>query len=274
MKKLISFLVASVFFSHTIFAIPSWTQKKFYSKQGKHYAVGVSNWEDSKFDAESAANLDALRKVATSKNSQVRSEYQQRMKDSKIEFYEDIQITTNASYADTIIEDIFYEERDDKYRAYIKVQFRPMTKEEKDHILNDRIAIYVEKANRELQKQKANRDAAQAQRDLARQRQTQAQRELHQANQELLLAKQEKSQALTYLAKANATEKRLESIEKVSNQKTEKMKRIRSGKLTTSEKIEVGIEETLFDDDGSPKNGLALGALIFLLALPFGLLIL
>jgi len=125
-----------------------------------------------------------------------------------------------------------------------------------------------------LQRQKANRDAARAQRDLARQRQTQAQRELHQANQELLLAKQEKSQALTYLAKANATEKRLESIEKVSNQKTEKMKRIRSGKLTTSEKIEVGIEETLFDDDGSPKNGLALGALIFLLALPFGLLIL
>jgi len=274
MKKLISFLVASVFFSHTIFAIPAWTQKKFYSKQDKHYAVGVSNWENSKFDAESAANLDALRKVAISKNSQVRSEYQQRMKDSKIEFYEDIQITTSASYADTIIEDIFYEEQDGKYRAYIKVQFHPMTKEEKDRILDDRLSVYVEKANKELQRQQRNRDAAQAQRDLARQRQAQAQQELHQANQELLLAKQEESQAQTYLTKANAAEKRLESVQKVTNQKTEKMERIRSGKLTTYEKIEVGVEETLFDDDGSPKNGLALGALIFLLALPFGILIL
>jgi len=274
MKKLISFLVASVFLSHTIFAIPSWTQKRFYSEQDKHYAVGVSNWENTKFDAESAANLDALRKVAISKNSQVRSEYQQRMKDSDIEFYEDIQITTNASYADTTIEDIFYEEKDGKYRAYLKVQFRPMTKEEKDRILDDRLAVYVKKANKELQRQKRNRDAAQAKRDLARQRQTQAERELNQATQELLLAKQEKSQAQTYLAKADSTEKRLESIRKVANQKTEKMERIRSGKLTTYEKVEVGVEETLFDDDGTPKNGLALGALIFLLALPFGLLIL
>ena len=47
------------------------------------------------------------------------------------------------------------------------------------------------------------------------------------------------------------------------------MERIRSGKLTTYEKVEVGIEETLFDDDGThQRTVLHLEALIFLLALP------
>ena len=155
-----------------------------------------------------------------SKNSQVRSEYQQRMRRIKDYFAENIQITTNASYADTIIEDIFYEEKDGKYRALSQGSDSTMTKEEKVLILDDQLAVYVEKQIKNCEGKKEIIDA-QAQRNLAKQRQIQAE-ELNLATQELLLAKQEKAQAQTYLAKADTTEKKLESIRKVSSTKDRK----------------------------------------------------
>ena len=51
------------------------------------------------------------------------------------------------------------------------------------------------------------------------------------------------------------------------------MERIRSGKLTTYEKVEVGIEETLFDDDDTKERSCT-WSFDFSTGSSFGLLIL